>query len=77
MIYPDSSALIKKYVVEKGTPEVRGFFSGGEVLWTSKISQAEGWSALARRRRGGDLTDAQYRLLTRSFERDWRAFGSA
>jgi predicted nucleic acid-binding protein len=73
VIYLDSSALIKKYVVEKGTPEVRTLFAGGEVLWTSKISQAEVWSALARRWRGGDLTAAQYRTVIKSFERDWRA----
>lgn len=74
MIYLDSSALIKKYVVEKGTPEVRRFFARGELLWTSKVSQAEVWSAFARRRRGGDLTAAQYRAIARSFEQDWRSF---
>lgn len=74
MIYLDSSALIKKYVVEKGTRQVREFFAGGELLWTSKISLAEVWSAFARRRRGGDLTAAQYRGIARSFERDWKRF---
>lgn len=74
MIYIDSSALIKKYVVEKGTPEVRRFFSGGEVLWTSKMSHAEVWSAFARRRRARHLTAAQYGLIAKSFERGWRSF---
>lgn len=74
MIYLDSSALIKKYVVEKGTPEVREFFTTDEVLWTSKVSQAEIWSAFARRHRSGDLTAAQYQTIAKSFERDWRAF---
>jgi predicted nucleic acid-binding protein len=74
VIYLDSSALIKKYIVEKGTREVREFFASRELLWTSKISQAEVWSAFARRRRGGDLTMAQYRAIARSFERDWRRF---
>lgn len=74
MIYLDSSALVKKYVVEKGTREIREFFASEELLWTSKISQAEVWSAFARRRRGGNLTAAQYRAITRSFERDWRRF---
>lgn len=74
MIYLDSSALIKKYVAEKGTREVREFFASGEMLWTSKISQAEVWSAFARRRRGGDLTASQYRRIVKSFERDWKAF---
>lgn len=74
MIYLDSSALIKKYVAEKGTSEVKRFFSGGELLWTSKVSQAEVWSAFARRRRDGDFTAGQYRAITRSFERDWRSF---
>lgn len=74
MIYLDSSALIKKYIVEKGTREVREFLASGELLWTSKISQAEVWSAFARRRRGGDLTAAQYRAVARSFERDRKRF---
>lgn len=74
MIYFDSSALIKKYVVEKGTREVREFFASGELLWTSKISQAEVWSAFARRRRSGDLAAPQYRRIAKSFERDWKAF---
>lgn len=74
MIYLDSSALIKKYILEKGTREVREFFAGRELLWTSKISLAEVWSAFARRRRGGDLTTTQYRAIVRSFERDWRRF---
>jgi len=73
VIYLDSSALIKKYIAERGTPHVRECFASGELLWTSKISGAEVWSAFARRRRGGDLTAARYRALVRSFERDWRA----
>lgn len=73
MIYLDSSALIKKYVVEKGTSDVREFFAGGETPWTSKLSQAEVWSTLARRRRSGDLTATQYRAIARSFEQDWKA----
>lgn len=55
--YFDSSALVKRYVTEVGTDWVRSLVAptGGNLSLTSRVTIIEVRSALARRRRGGDI----------------------
>ncbi len=50
----DASALVKRYVRERETPLVRRLLAEGSAA-VSRLSEAEVSSALARRRREGDL----------------------
>ena len=74
MTYLDTSALIKRFVAEKGTPLVRNVVAEPESVATAKIAYAEVYAGLTRRKRERSLSEVQYHLACRQFERDWRAY---
>jgi uncharacterized protein len=74
MNYLDTSALIKRFVVEKGSPLVQTLVTRREPVATAKIAYAEVYAGLARKRRDGHLSDRQFTLACRQFESDWQAY---
>lgn len=73
MNYLDTSALIKRFVAERGSGLVDALVAGGQPIATAKIAYAEVHSGLARKRREGHLLKPGYLSACRSFEADWRA----
>lgn len=73
MNYLDTSALIKRFVVEKGSLLVGAIVSRKGPVATAKIAYAEVYAGLARKRRDGHLSESRYALACRQFERDWKA----
>jgi predicted nucleic acid-binding protein len=71
--YLDTSALVKRFVSEAGSPKVQRLLTRGEPIASATIAYAELYSGLTRRRREGGLSPAQYRLACRRVERDWMA----
>ena len=74
MIYLDTSALIKRFVNEKGSPLVRSIVQRKGTIATAKIAYAEIFAGLTRKLREGNLSKAQYVLACRQFESDWQAY---
>ena len=74
MIYLDTSALIKRFVNEKGSPLVRSLVTERGPVATAKIAYAEIFAGLARKFREGHLPRNLHALACRQFERDWRAY---
>ncbi len=74
MTYLDTSALIKRFVEERGSALVQSLVAGGASVSTAKIAYAEVYAGLTRRQREGHLSKIQYALACRQFERDWRAY---
>jgi len=72
--YLDTSALVKRFIAEKGSERVEEMFRGGAPAATSKIGYAEVYAALARRRREGALSLRGYAQACRSFEVDWMTY---
>ena len=72
----DSSALVKRYVVESGTRWVRDLCdpAAGHTLYIARISGAEVIAALARRTRTGSLTQSAAQSAMAAFRSD---FGGA
>ena len=72
----DSSALVKRYVVESGTPWVCGLCdpAAGHTLYIARITGAEVIAALARHTRMGSLTRSAAQSAMAAFRSD---FGSA
>lgn len=64
--YADSSALIKRHVVEIGSSWIKQEFSGNNVI-TSKFSIAEVFSGLNRRRREASISAADYAKFSKDF----------
>ena len=74
MNYLDTSALIKRFVQEKGSSVVHTIVTSTGPVATSKIAYVEVYAGLARKHRDGHLSQAEYTLVCREFERDWAAY---
>lgn len=73
MRYCDASALVKRYVREKGSVKVRRLLSSGTAA-TSRYSAIEIASALARRTRDGALSESERDRALAALEEDMTAF---
>ena len=67
--FVDSSALVKRYVQEVGTPWVRGLtrHSPSTSICIARITAVEVTSAVARRRKGKTLTPAKASSILQRF----------
>lgn len=74
MNYLDTSALIKRFVTEKGSPLVESLVSQEGFVATAKIAYTEVYAGLTRKHREGHLPGSQYALACRQFESDWQAY---
>jgi predicted nucleic acid-binding protein len=74
MNYLDTSALIKRFVAEKGSSVVETLVSQEGPAATGKIAYAEVYAGLTRKHREGHLPSSQYALACRQFESDWQAY---
>ena len=73
-LYLDTSSLVKLYVQEVGSEDVRSLVHGAAVVATSIVAYPETRAALARLRRSGDLTPGKFAAAKRNFEDQWPAF---
>jgi predicted nucleic acid-binding protein len=69
--YLDASALVKRYLVERGSRETIEFTSQAEMTATSIISRAEVGAGLAKAVRARVVMDDVAKRAQRSFARDW------
>jgi predicted nucleic acid-binding protein len=70
-VYLDSSSLVKLYVEQVGSDEVRHDLADARAAATSLVAYAEARAAFARLRREGDITAGAFRALKRDFDGDW------
>jgi predicted nucleic acid-binding protein len=57
MIYLDTSALLKRYIAEAASDAFEGFFMANAPFSISRLTLVEARSALARRRRAGQIDE--------------------
>ena len=74
MIYFDTSALVKRFVDEPGTPTVQRLVANSDNLATAKIAYAEMYSGFTRKLRENELSQNDYHVVCRQFEADWEAY---
>ncbi len=74
IVYLDTSALVKLYVEEPGSPAVASEVERSSGAATARISYAEARAAFARLRRERRLTNAGLRRLVQELDEDWHAF---
>ena len=67
--YFDTSALVKRYISEPGSLQVRQLLRRHEFL-SSALTPVELLSGLSRRRRGGDLSEQSFVALLRRIQLD-------
>jgi uncharacterized protein len=73
-LYLDTSSLVKLYVDEVDSDDVRQLVEQAAVIATSVVAYAEARAALARLRRSGELTTAKAATAKRQFESDWPSY---
>ncbi len=71
--YFDASALVKRYVDEPGDGEIRALLTGG-LTATSRLSEVEIASALARRCREGAFSVAERDRALAAMRQDFASF---
>lgn len=71
MLYLDSSALVKRYVAERGSAALNARFERGENIYTSVLSFAEIHAALAHAHRSKRLTAEDFTRSREAFLNDW------
>ncbi len=71
ILYLDASALVKRYIVEPGTPEIASAIIKAEAVGTSLISRAETAAAMAKAVRAGTLNHEAARSALQVFRSQW------
>lgn len=74
MTYFDTSALIKRFVEEKGSVLVASLIDQGGAVATAKIAYVEIYSGLTRKLREKQLSAMHYDRACQQFEREWSAY---
>lgn len=70
----DTSALIKRYVDEKGSKRVDEFFENASRIFVSSITKVESFSALRRLHSEKLITQKEYLLLKKEITLDFSFF---
>jgi predicted nucleic acid-binding protein len=71
--YFDTSALIKRFVNEKGSALIRSIIERTQTVATAKIAYAEIFAGLTRKLRERHISRSEYDRTCRQFEDDWQA----
>lgn len=74
ILYLDTSSIVKLYLTETHSADVRTWSVEAEILATCRIAYPEMISALTRRYRGGDLSRQDYDMLVKTFSSEWPHF---
>jgi predicted nucleic acid-binding protein len=74
ILYGDTSALVKLYLAESGSPALKKLAAAAEALATCRVSWAEAHAALARRVREVPGDAAPVAQAKRVFASDWPKF---
>ena len=69
--YLDASALVKRYVAERGSDRTAELTTSAEVVATSLVSRVEVTAAFAKAARIGLLAEQDARKAQRAFTKDW------
>ncbi len=72
----DSSALVKRYVIETGSAWVTGILApaAGHVIRLARVTGVEVVAAIARRQRGGSISPAAGTGMLSDFRQDFATF---
>jgi len=74
ILYLDTSSLVKLYVEEMHSDNVREWLEEAELVATCRVAYPETMSALTRRFRSGDLSKNEYDELLQRFSDDWGSY---
>jgi len=71
ILYADTSSLVKLYLAEEGSDEMRRLSSLADEVSSSNVAYAETRVAIARALREGRIREPEFRAARRKFEVEW------
>jgi predicted nucleic acid-binding protein len=71
VLYLDTSAIVKKYVLEKGSDEVIRAIANAQAAGTARIAKVEVAAAFGKAVRMGLLTEDAAQSRLQAFQKDW------
>ncbi len=71
MLYLDASALVKRYLSERGSDAVETRFRSGKRIFTSALSYAEIHAALGRKYQDREMRKNKFEVARKAFVQDW------
>ena len=74
ILYLDTSSLVKLYVQETSSAEIKRLVEEAQVVATSRIAYLEARAAFARKFRERGLTVMAYRLIIKDLDQDWESY---
>ncbi|MCS7022080.1 MAG: type II toxin-antitoxin system VapC family toxin [Gemmataceae bacterium] len=74
IIYLEASALVKRYVEEQGSEQLRRLLNRQSLVATAAITSVELAAALTRGVRGQRLSQQEADLIWQSFQNEWNDF---
>jgi len=74
ILFLDTSALVKLYIVETDSPAIHAAVARAETVAVSRIAWAEAYAALARRAREVPADEAAIIAARQALARDWPHF---
>ena len=73
-LYLDTSVIVKKYVPERGSPEVTRALAEAQAVGTARIAKAEVAAAFAKAIRIGLLTAEAAERCREAFRKEWPSY---
>ncbi len=74
ILYLGTSSLIKLYVEEPDSGNIRRWADEAEILATCRVAYTEAIAAIDLRHKEGDLSTKDYNHICESLSSDWKAF---
>ncbi len=74
ILYLDTSSLVKLYVEEIGSNEVKKLVKAAQIVSTSRIAYVEARAGFARKLREGELDRTGWEQIVKDLEIDWKRY---
>jgi len=71
ILYLDTSALVKLYIEEQGSPEVKAMVNKARIVSTSRVAYVEARAGIARKYREGELSQEEHVQVIKDLKQDW------
>ena len=75
LLYLDTSSLVKLFIEEAHSNQVRSWVDAVDFVLTCRVAYAEAVAAFSRRHSEGTLKPADYRGVVQAFDKQWASFG--
>lgn len=76
ILYLDTSSLVKLYIDEQHTKDVKCWVENAELIATSRVAYPEAVAAFARRHRNGDLDKLALTRIHGALTQQWEDFAA-